>query len=690
MAEDQKLVIEIDADTQQFTVKMNDVQQTLATVGKSGSDGFSGIGEAAIGLNQALELGAKLMEGVRQALETIDKVEAFDNQRTALLALGNQVGLSAQQINEMLKTMQSASGNTLTTAQATTEAFRLLNAGFKAETIPLITEFAKQISETRPQAGDLNTVMNALANSLEQGTTRGLRQIIPGLKETGDRAATLNAILKAASVQANETGEVYESFGKRMSTSLRESADSAERLLGNSLKNVGIALFGTQTEKAANELKKLKDALDQVNAAQAAGKQNVNMALERADLVQTYTIEQARAILLKQMGTDQANLNAAVKAEKGAIEDNTKAFQQQGEVKKVLDATTTQKLRVQADREMYEQMLNNKEKFEADSENILKGLEKAEKAEIDARFREQVNSLNGELITQKQYKDRFIALEQQHQAALRNIKHKEFDHEQIDNNAAYNLAMTRNFGYAGLAESRAKMEIDAETKAYNKKVQIAAAEIKDEGQKNKKIEQMADQHARAVAAIEDKYRKATTKNFADGWKDAIAKMSAQNNTFAKRVSTTTVGMQHVVSNSFVQMAKDHQFSVSQMLDNMLEFIGESMIEDGVLKLFMGIYPPNPALLATGAAEIAAGAALVGVGGGAQAPTSTTAGSIGIDQGGQQQLSQSPTAQQPQQQATIVINGDLLNSQETVNHLEDMIRKNSDTTGFAIVAQGKQY
>lgn len=690
MADDNKIVIEIDADTSQFTVKMNDVQTKIQGASQSGMSGFGGMSEAMIGLNQGLELGAKLLEGVKQALETIDKAEAFDNQKTALLALGEQIGLSSKQIDLLLKTIQQASGGTITTAQATTEAFRLLNAGFKAETIPLIVEFAKNISETRPQAGDLTTVMNALANSLEQGTTRGLRQIIPGLKETGDRAATLNAILSTAQQTVAQTGDQYESFGKRMKTSISDAAESAERTLGNSLRNLGIGLFGTQTEKAAQDLKLLKEAMDQVNAAQAAGKGTVNMALERADLVQTYTIEQARAILLQKMGVDQKNLNQDIAAEKTEIDNNTKAFQQQGEVKKVLDSSTTEKLRVQADLQMWQAMKANHESYAKDFDNINTNLAKAEKASIDEEYKNKLNALNGELVSQKEYQAKYIALQKEHTKQLESIDKAHFDHEQIDNNAAYAMAMKRNQGYAGLSESRLKKETDAENKEYDKQVQITAAEIKDEDQRNKKIEAMAEAHQRKLAQIQDKYSKVSMANFKDGWNDAVATMAKDNNTFAKQVSKTAVGMEHAVSNSFIQMAKSHQFSVTQMLNQMLEFIGESMIEDGVLKLFMGAYPPNPGLLAIGAAEIAAGAALVGVGGGESAPTTSTAGQIGIDTGGQQQLSSSSATTAPQQQATIVINGDLLNSQETVNHLEQLIRTNSDTTGFAIVAQGQQY
>ncbi len=686
MPDDNKLVIEVDADTQKFTVKMGSVEQVLKKSGDTGKSAFEGLGMKALFFNQALEAGSKVLELMHEGLETISRTEAFDNQRTALTNLAAQLGLSTQSVNHLIQAMIMASGQTITTAQAQDSAFKLLNAGFKAEIIPNLIEFAKRAEEVRKIP--LEEGIQRLAFALETGSTRGLKSMGIELAKTGSQQQIMNAILAQAEEQIKRTGDGYENFGERIKAKSREMYNSIAHGIGAGLRDIGIGLFGTQTEKATQEVARLKSQLDQVNSALDHGVKSTQVFF-RVDFGETIAPLDAKKRLTEEIARLQGVAAEGVQKEHEAIKAEMADVKQKGELLKPIDSQTATQVRIRDQKKMYEQLLSDDEEYAANSEGIAKGLEAARRAEIENTYQTQLRDLQGIPMTKTQYAQREFEIEKKKYAAIQDLRVSSEKAEQADNNAAYALALTRNMGYEGLAESRIKKEIDAENSRYQKDVQRLQLREMDENKLNKQIEQMAEQHQKALAQIQDRYQKPSIAGMRDGYLSAIAQMGKGYNNFATQTQKLTVGMHGVVSNSFIKMAKAHKFSMEEMLNNMLEFIGESMIQDGTFKLMAGLFPPNPAMIGVGAAEIALGSALVGSGGGG-APASSTGGSLGTDLMGQNQLTQPSTQQMQQKSAQIVINGDLLNSQETVNHIQELIRQNSDVTNYAIVAQGQQY
>lgn len=694
MADENKLVIEVDAETGKFTTKMGDVTSTFKKMGDTGSGALQGLSVQALGLNAVLELGQKALELYHQGLEAIEKSEAFSNQKLALTNFAGSLGLTQTQVEALIKSIQLASKESLTSAQAQTTAWKLLQAGFTAETIPAVVEFAHRMAETRPEVGGFDAAIQKLSFSLESGTTRGLKQMGIEIQKTGDRHTIMNAILAQADVQMKATGDGYQTFGARLKAISSETSDQMQRSIGKAFEATLLPFMGTDSEKAIAKLDAMKAQVTDLDNKIKQGVTTVSVFNDQYGRYDVIDIAKARAELIIKQNEAQAQLTKGVTAEN---EEQKKLLdtigKQEKEKPSVIDPTTAATIKINTNKKMYEQLLADDEAYSSNSEGIAKGLEQARKQQIENRYQAELRNIQGIPMTKQEYAAKELEIEKRKYDAIQQMSDQAHSAEQINNDAAYNLAMQRNVGYEGLATSRIKKEEDEENKSYTQKIQRLQLQQLDEENFNRQAELVATEHQKKLAEIQDRYSKPSIKGMHDGWMNAMADMNKSYGNFANQTSRLTVGMHGVISNSFIQMAKAHKFSVEQMLGNMLEFIGESMIQDGTFKMMSGLFPPNPAMIGVGAAEVALGSALVGSGGGGGASGGgggTMGGALGTDLMGQQALS-SPSGQQMQQkQAQIVINGDLLNSQETVNHIQELIRKNSDVTDFTITAQGKQY
>lgn len=590
MADDtNRIIIEVDADTSKFTVKMGDISTTLNNTKTKGESAFNTISMAIIGFNQGLELAQKIIEGVKSALDTIEKSESFDNQRIALDALGKSVGLSGQQISILIDLIKKSSNDTLTTAQATRAAFDLLHAGVKSQNIPTMIEFAQRINAIHPELGGLEAIIQRFSLAVDTANTRSLRPFLEGIKDVGDRQGVINAILGESQKFLAQTGEGYTDYGKKIKTGFDVVSESVTSFLGRFIKDKALAIWGSQVEKTEDQIHKLKLAMDQVQTPESR-----------------VAIQQKIAELQGQITKETAQETVETKK-------SIEAIKQKRDVEKVLDPTTQAKLRVDANVKMYEDLRANDDEYVKHSEEIDKGYFNAKKQKIDAEYNDELKKLNSSLVGRTEYTRRYLELE----------KHK------------------------------------------------------------------TEETIKLTKMVEDQ-QKLTARNVEAGWHSAMLQMQNEWGSWAKTTQKMAVQAHSVMASSITKMAKEHKFAMDEMLNNFLAMIGETLIQKGSADILMSIFPPNPAGLGAGLAEIALGSALVGVSGGGAGASPSTAGSIGSDIGNQQNLTAPAGSQMQQKSAQIVINGDLLNSQETVNHIQELIRKNSDVTDYAIVAQGKQF
>jgi len=137
--------------------------------------------------------------------------------------------------------------------------------------------------------------------------------------------------------------------------------------------------------------------------------------------------------------------------------------------------------------------------------------------------------------------------------------------------------------------------------------------------------------------------------------------------------------------------KDFGKKVLGIIGDMAIQMGEILLAEG-----LGINALKTALATlNGGAAIAAGASLIVLGGALKAlsggsPSSTAATSAGYSTSPPPVASMDTTAALDKKQAQIIINGDLLNTRESANHIAEILRQNSDITDYTIMAQGRSY
>lgn len=598
-----KLVVEINADTGQFNVSLNGMAQTLGTTAKQGASGFGDMALAITGVNQGLDLAEKALSAIGDVLEVINKAETFDNKKIALQALGAEVGLTREQLDLLTTTMVKASGETMTSVQATDGAFKLLNAGFRAETIPNLIEFAKRAEEVR--GIPLDEGINKLAMAMESGSTRGLKQMGIELSASGSRAEILNAILSQSQEFVKNTGDGYEDFAKKTNTSFAEIKNSAQHYLGGIFRNIGIEVFGSDVDKANQKLALLQAQIQKTKEDETAWKNQGNEVGVKAS-------QQQRAALELQINDAIAQRKPLQASETAAIQDSIQKIKQRKDLEKPIDVQTQGVVRVQNQEKMYTQLLGNDQKYLENSTAIYKGYEAAKTAEINNTYQKQIKDLAGIPMTRAQYAQQELAIERQKYAAL-------------------------------------------------------------------------DQLAKSSQEV-------SSRNMKTGFINGIMSMESSYQGFTKTVQKLTTGLGSTMSSTFISMAKAHKFTMDAMLSAMMEFVGESLIQDGTANLLKGaamsIFGGAGApLMAAGAAEIAAGSVMVGAGGGGASASSGGGG--GSSASSSSQLS-TPEAATAQKSASIFIQGDFLQTSETATRLQDIIRKNSDVTNFAIVPQGSSW
>ncbi len=124
-------------------------------------------------------------------------------------------------------------------------------------------------------------------------------------------------------------------------------------------------------------------------------------------------------------------------------------------------------------------------------------------------------------------------------------------------------------------------------------------------------------------------------------------------------------------------------------------LGTKFILEGTAYLFVpGMQGFAGPLISAGAALATFGGVLSGLaGGGGSSPGGSPSGAYaGSEAPSPTNTTPSPATEKQMQtkQASIVINGDFLNSRETANHLAQVLRENSDITDYTITAQGRSY
>jgi len=180
---------------------------------------------------------------------------------------------------------------------------------------------------------------------------------------------------------------------------------------------------------------------------------------------------------------------------------------------------------------------------------------------------------------------------------------------------------------------------------------------------------------------------------------SITKQSANNQkrTYQELVNSMN-GAQQLLTVSMVagfkNLSKGGKEAAKAMKAAFLNMLADRAEGEGQLKIASGIFPPNPGLLASGAALLAIGGALRSAAGGAEASAVSAGGGGGgggyvappptVDVSQRPDLQTAQQAASRQRSVTIAIAGNYFETAETRRALMEMIRSETDATAFQYV------
>lgn len=699
MADDSnKVTIVLDLDNKQFVQKTGESKSAFENfsheLSSSASGGMNTALLGIISINQALEVGQKILEAFEQGIKAMDYSESIQNQKTALKNLSSEVGTDYQKLTEAIK---RAADGTITGLQATQTATKLLQAGIRAESIPAIVEFAKKTDEASGGQKAFADVINSVALAVDTGAARGLRQYGIVVEATGSRQNTLNQIMTQAELKSKQLGDGYVDTAARVEARMTETGASIKKAFAGAFSKVFGGFFMDELDQANTKLKTLELQLGGINQSAENGAKSV-MAWNKATSMNEFMpIAEARKQIEAEILSLKGKISEKVGDEKKKTDELNESLKQERDLVKPL--TDDQRMRAELAAKVGGAEAQAAKEFEASGQVSIKTMGQVNAAraqQIDREFALRRQTIESTATSEKVLTAQLIALEEEKIQRVRALRVDDDTFKKAQQQSELNT-ITENIIFAENAQQR-HMQISQqrENESHQRNLEALRNAGLEKEEFNREMENAERQHQQKLSQIKQQYERVNMQNLQFGMNTALNQMRTQFGSFSGFVTSATQKTHSIMSKGFVDLAKGHGDAMEKMLGQFLEMIGTQMIESGTYHLLLGAATFNGAEAGMGAALIGAGMAIVGAsagvsggGSGGDASVGAPGGSFVTAPGGS-----APGAAQPDQRDTkkaqIVINGDYLNSRETANHLAEVIRQNSDTTDFTITAQGRQY
>jgi len=682
---DNKLVMELDLDTKNFQVKLNGIAVQTAQLGTQGKQSFSGMQLGLMSFNAALEIASKTMAAFKYAIEQIEYADKFSNQARALSNLSNSIGVNSK---TLLESVNKSAGGSLSSISAQKIAFDALNSGIEAKNIPTLVKLASAYSGSGRVAKSTEQVMQDFSRAIETGNTAMLKQY--GIaKVSGDRMAAFNAVVNDGSREIKDLGSSFESTGSRMEAAFDDMLSSAAKGWGAFIGDFGKPLVTSNIEKAADQIKRLELEINRAKEATANGTeafeaQNVVM---QQGLPPVEALEKLEKMLVKARADLAVETEKDTEAEKARNEELSKGVA----IQKSLTDAEVQRIQARASvRSLEIQAANEKADQGMAEVKTMNELQAARRRRIELEAQEGRQLAESKSKTAAELEGRLIAIDFRRRKRIEEIQQS----EQLTNDTRRQAELNYLEENAVTNEQYMQRKVDRETQIeeerHNRRVLELSQEKMDKEQYRTELEIAETEHQERMQKIRDQYHKVSAQNFSNGLKSGLASLNDQYGNFTKVVQRSTMATHGIMTRGFVAMAKGHKDAMDQMLKQFLEMIGTEMIQSGTLFVFEGLATANPQKVGIGSAMIGAGMALVGASGGGAGASADAGGGYGGGATQQPGIDQAKPEDLERKSAKIIINGDFLNTQEAANHLAEVLRKNSDVTDYAIVAQGRNY
>lgn len=672
---DDKISFELDLDTEEFVSAGEGAIALIKSIGNP--EALSGLVEGLQFCVEALGAVALAAGAFKVALDMTVEGEKIQQVARTFQMLSESAGIAGKKLKEDL---EEAAGGLVTTNELLASTNKaLVELGPAASHLPEVMTLSRQAVALF--GGDVKSTFDQMTQALAMGNQRWLKHhgilldtekalrdfanangvAVDSLSQAGKQQALFNAGLESAKARfagvSTEVGQTTTAV-QAMKAAWGEFAEfvdvTVSKLLGpkltgffNSLKKTfqesatwmkssfgeGAEQTAAQTERLTAKVTDLKKHIEELQTGKGRG-----VGIDpgpAADQVRMLESE------LKKYQTQLDQVNVKKKAQ--AAEDTKDTDNEIKNKGKVVQASIVD-----------QQKLKESElKFQSERIKIIKATDKEEIqqmnsiAQIDMQLQKQALEARrmSRIEIQKINADK--ALDERQKMALVAAENKRFEAQKV------------NQARQAMAE---RLKLDANYLANSKNMYQG-------------IQRAAQTQANSARAELQDYGKMGT-------------------TVYKGLSKTATDSFGAIGAAMVTQGNVAQAAADAMKKAFLGFIGEAATHYGEMLLLEGIFPPNPPMIAAGAALIALGGALGALAGGGGASVSTGGGGGGGGSTGALGPSQaSPTqsltdqsqaaSQQQQTQRTVSVNiaGNYLNTQESQRTLMEVMRNETDATGF---------
>lgn len=635
MADDNKILMELDLESDSFNSKLSSAGSELNKLGESGKKSFEGIGGSALELNAILELGIKAFEVTKEVFKEVisESIDAAMNEEKSIvslnLAISNSNWASEEASKSMLEFSETMSkSSTMSKEMLNTLEAQAINMSKTEEQAKKLTRAAVELSAATGR--DAASSMQVLAMSM-QGMTRGLDRIVPGMKNLStsqlEAGAAADLIIQkfGGSAQA-----ITETFGGRVQN-LKKSFEDLHVSIGDAI---------TQSPMINRALEGITILIDKVTSrieewVKGGGiEQILNAMLTLGDGVIKYVI----APLELAYNIGKTLFDTIVLGANTVIATFTN-----------VGGMIVLSLVVPIEKGL---------KLIGDAVGIFSD-------DIGKKINSAVDSIAGGI------KEITVNAAQSTTEVMK------------DSSDKVNKDMENMFSFSFSSQLSQRMEeirvfFEGAKKPFNGLKESADSTAKSWGSLGDAFGAMKDGMSAKAKELNDNF----TKNFDHMGQTMFNTMGAgAGKAFSALGKAMATG----------------QNGLKAFTDSIISTMGQMAVQLGTEFILQGaamMWADNPKgvpMMEAGAALAAFGGAMSAFGGGGAATSSATGGG-GAATGVAAPTTTPTQSAQPVQskQAAIVINGDFLNSRETANHLAEVLRQNSDITDYTITAQGRSY
>lgn len=626
---DDDISFKLDLDNTEFLQKILESKASVSEIGNAES--FEALLGSLSSVGLALGAVGVAALAVKTAFDWTLEAEQIERINTQFNSLAKNAGIAPERLKAGLEDAAKGLVDTDDLLKIANEA--IVKMGGSAENLPQIMEIARK--SVAVFGGDAKTNFEAISNAIANGNTRMLKHYgitIDATKAVRDFAAANNISSETLSEEGRRHAILNAALeqGAKRYKDIQDNSQSATTILQSlkvTFKELGdtfILAFDRTIGPG------IRSFLGLVQSASTSLKLHVQAALGDAET----SAAAQEALHKKHMG----------EIFKTSKEVADKQVENSGRVAKAVD----------------QDLLKQKVEYEKYRKELLT---------IDQAYYQQqvlnVNSLDKveELIKKKQ----LLLLQQQQQEIL-----------QIEANTILTTEQKESL----LASTRAKH---------------AQQLIQEERQVDATRTQLLNNYT--------KNSNNAYQGIARSFQANTQKMKMQQADFGKRGDEMWNSLSSNATSAFTTMGQQMQqgANLGEATANALKgfflgFLGDRAIAEGTVMLLSGIWPPNPVAIAGGGALIALGGALKAAAGSSGAPSSAVASpSVQATASGAApplvDTSQSSTTattggvaqnqiQTAQRTVQVNIAGNYFETQQTQRALMDLMRKETDATGFA--------